>query len=212
MAKWRSGEVIPSRASAVALERDVPGTLWLFDLPLFPFLADQQIRRADVRRAIEPWRIEKLHELGPDWELPPDDDGRSRYYLADTSAFVHRGDIWGLAALVALMRQAEVDGDQQGHCAASMNAFRALPALMQTPWCAPSAHSLFELLIGLQRRMPYSFACFEASWNIIQELSHRGDYQPDPQKRRFNSARPYAMYPDPIVPMQRVPYPAPLRW
>ena len=213
MGKWLAGDVLPSHASAKALERRIPGTLWVFELPLFPLLANFPVLRQDLRRLTADWEArEEMPGMGPDWRLPPDSEGRTVCYLCDTSSLVSRGDLWGLTALTAIMRLAELEGDQPGHVAASKDAFRALPALMRLQWFGPSAHAIFQQLEALQHRMPYSKVSFQADWATLKVLSKLANYEPDPLKRMSGSTSPYELYPDPIVLLRHIPAAKISRW
>ena len=199
MLKWRAGEVLPSRASAIALEKQLPGTLWAFDLPLFPLLEDRTLARREIHQATKSWRVAKRHPVDPDWRLPPDSQGRTVYASIDTASLVARGDVWGLAGIVASARMAELAHDEIWHSLAMMDAFRALPALYRAPWSQEAIRPLFELLVDQQARMAYSRLTFTASLETIETLARTEDYEPDPQLRDAKPGRAYSMFPDPII-------------
>jgi hypothetical protein len=226
MIKWRSGKSAPSRASAVALERRIPNTLWLFDLPLFPLLENRPISRANLCRAIAPWRFEVPSEPGhdkdtalnaffrhPRWQLPPDAGGNTIYNEYSYESLAYRGDIFGLAGIVAIMRYREIRKNHVGHEVASEYSFRSLPSLLRLPWCAAHVRDIFDTLTILQHRVDYSAQCFIANWDVIAALARRRTYEPAPTRRKNSGRRDiYRMYPDPITPLNPVPYKDKMRW
>jgi hypothetical protein len=55
---------------------------------------------------------------------------------SDAQGLVATGDIWGLVAIVALVRQAELTGDALLHIELCKDMYRALPAVLKQPWIA----------------------------------------------------------------------------
>lgn len=212
MLKWRSGGVLPSQASALALEKQLPGTAWLFDLPLFPLLDSRRFTRNELTRVLAPWQRTAGHPADPEWKLPPDSSGRTVFAAIDTGALLARGDIWGLAGIVASARMAESQHNEAWHASAIADAFRALPALLMAPWSRDSTASLYALLSSLQERVTYSRLTFAASWATIERLASTDGYDPDPLRRTAARGTAYSMFPDPIVYMKSVPSRRLSRW
>lgn len=199
-AKWRAGTTLPNRSSALAMERVLPGTAWVFELPLFRLLSDEPITRSQLMTLTARYRDTGL--LGePVWKLPYGAD-LAIYY--DSKALLYRGDLWGLVALVASLRWAELDRDDYQHLESSQDAFRALPALLRVSWIATSVPMIFELLQRVRRRMPYTKEAHEVDWKRIQSLAALESFSADPAGRPTNSLGYAEPYPDPIVLMKRV--------
>lgn len=205
MLKWQAGDVLPSSASAVALEKQLPGTLWVFELPLFTMLENRTLARREILQATKNWRVTRRHPADPEWKLPPDSLGRTVHAPIDTASLVARGDIWGLAGIVASARMAELAHDEHWHSFAMMDAFRALPALYRSPWSRRAIRSLFELLLDQQARMAYSRLTFAASMEKIEMLANIEGYEPDPLQRSAERGRSYSMFPDPITRLITIP-------
>lgn len=201
-AKWRAGTAIPSRNSALSLERHLPGTLWLFDLPLFPLLADEPISKSKLKRLTDSYL--RTNFIGARaWRLPGED--KAMYTTWWPTGLVYRGDIWGLFALIGMVRLAELEGDFLGHIDASKHAFRALPAMLQIPWAKSSVPQIYDLIEAVRIRMPYSLNIFSVDWNIIEALALRADFIADWDLRpRGLDDRPI-LYPDPVIEMRAVP-------
>lgn len=118
---------------------------------------------------------------------------------------VYRGDIWGLFALIGMVRLAEFEGDFLDHIDASKHAFRALPALLRVPWVQPSVRQLYELIEAVRDRMPYSRNIFSVDWSIIESLALRADFIADWDLRPLGPDDRPITYPDPIIQMKAVP-------
>lgn len=191
--KWRAGTVLPTRASAVALERLLSGTFWIFDLPLFALLADEPIRRRTLERLTNAFFGESWTGM-PEWRLPVADlDGTRVYCRSSPRELVHRGDIWGLCALIGTVRWAELEGDFLLHIEASQDAFRALPALLREPWAAASIRPLYDLIERVRIRMPTPAPFSKRSgprskrWPPGQTLKR---IRPDGRRDRAGRSRP----------------------
>lgn len=200
-AKWRAGTTLPTRSSALAMERVLPGTAWVFDLPLFQLLSNAPLPRSRLIALTSNFR-EPGAVIDTDWVLPHA-DGVAR--CSDSKTLLYRGDLWGLFGLVGTMRWAELEGDDYGHLESSQDAFRALPAMLRTPWAAASVPMLYELLERLRRRVPYTRDAYRVNWERIEALASRPDFSADPGGRPRDPYGYAEAYPDPIVVMKRVP-------
>lgn len=200
-AKWRAGTTLPNRSSALAMERVLPGTAWVFELPLFQLLSDEPLSRSRLTALTSNFRKPGML-VGTDWVLPHADDV-ARY--SDSKTLLYRGDAWGLFGLVGNMRWAELEGDDYGHLESSQDAFRALPALLRTPWAAASVPQLGELLERVRRRVPYTANVFEVNWERVEALAKRPHFSADPAGRPREVHGYPEPYPDPVVLMKRVP-------
>ncbi|MEA9705647.1 hypothetical protein [Xanthomonas campestris] len=203
--KWRKGMAIPSTTSVRALEGKLPGTRWVFDLPLFPLLADQPLSRAALTRLTQGTIGVGL--LGPRAFQVPEGG-----YEWQSEHLVWRGDLWGLSAIVTMMRFAEVEADDHGHAQASMDAFRALPALLRTPWAAPAIKALGDALDTVRRRVPFSAQAFKVDWPAIEELAAAPDFHPDPGHRPRDAMGYAETYRDTVIQMRQVPARKQHRW
>jgi hypothetical protein len=198
--KWRAGTTLPTRSSAQAMERVLPGTAWVFDLPLFQLLANEPPTRSRLKALTANFRQPGLLDEHC-WAFPQQ-EGVALYH--DSQSLLHRGDLWGLFGLVGGVRWAELDGDEYKHFEYSQNAFRVLPALLRTPWAAACVPQFYELLECIRRRVPYTRDAYEVEWKMIEKLAAQAQFSTDPAGRP-RDARGYAeLYPDPIVLMKRV--------
>lgn len=104
-----------------------------------------------------------------------------------------------------MMRFAEVEADDHGHAQASMDAFRALPALLRTPWAAPAIKALGDALDTVRRRVPFSAQAFKVDWPAIEELAAAPDFHPDPGHRPRDAMGYAETYRDTVIQMRQVP-------
>lgn len=203
--KWRKGMAIPGHLSARALEGKLPGTRWVFDLPLFPLLADQPFSLAAMKRLTQGTigvGMIGLREL----QLP------DQAYAWYSRHLVWRGDLRGLSAIVTIMRFAEVEADDHQHLQASMDAFRALPALLRISWAASAVKALCTALDTVRCRVPFSAQAFKVDWLTIETLASAADFHPDPGCRPQDSRGYAETYPDAVVQMRQVPARKQERW
>ncbi len=67
--KWRAGTTLPTRSSAQAMERVLPGTAWVFDLALFQLLSNEPLTRSRLTALTANFRQPGLVD-GHCWRLP----------------------------------------------------------------------------------------------------------------------------------------------
>ncbi|AGH78716.1 hypothetical protein QT792_20265 [Xanthomonas citri pv. citri] len=198
--KWRAGTNLPNRSSAQAMERVLSGTAWVFDLALFQLLSNEPLTRSRLTALTANFRQPGFLD-GHCWRLPHQDGVAISH---DSQTLLHRGDLWGLFGLVGDVRWAELEGDDYKHLECSQDAFRALPALLRTPWAAACVPQLYELLERVRRRVPYTRDAYEVEWKTIEELAARAQFSAEPADRSSDANGYAELYPDPIVLMKRV--------
>ena len=204
VAKWKSGATFPSRNSALALERILPGTLWLFDLPLFPLLADAPISRRTLESLTGGISWENIIGI-PGWRLPLDEvNQRMNYTWYDSRELVERGDIWGLCALIASLRRAELIGDHYQHFQIGKDAFRALPELLRLPWAADSIESIYKQMERIRRRVQFNYRLFGVNWEAIKTLANTPGFYANPLLRPKDHDGNPLVFQDPIVALRVV--------
>lgn len=194
--KWRAGVIQPTRFSAQRLERFLPGTLAIYDSPLFLVLEDRPFTVQELRKLFAPYREARDQLIV--WKFPNDDELRERRHWVptlhekDTSSLVRRGDIWGFIATVWVARMSEARGELDHHFMACMDVYRAAPAALKEPWLASHADQLFELLETLRSRVPSTLIMFDVDVDIIKRQASDPNHEPirefrprDPVTRQF---------------------------
>lgn len=208
--KWRQGKALPTRLSAQRIERLLPGTLAVFDSPLFPLLEDRPFTVQELQKLFAPYREARVPLVI--WRFPNDDELRERRHWVptlverDTSSLVRRGDVWGFIAALWVARMSEAQGESNDHYMAFMDIYRAAPAALKEPWLASHADQLINLLETLRFREPATFPMFDVDLDIIKrqaaDPSHEPirEYRPrDPLTHRFVEIE------DPVLPAHWIP-------
>lgn len=111
----------------------------------------------------------------------------------DSGGLAKLGDIWGLTAIVALVRQAEIAGDVLLHIELSKDMYRALPGILKLPWIAPSTELLQDCINQIRARVPLTEVMFDVDWSIIAR--HTAD------PKRTSSTRMMISRPGRLVPV-----------
>lgn len=210
--KWRKGIVEPSRYSAEKLEERLPGTLAVFDSPLWVLLENRRFGQSEVERIMSACRPQKASGLPFFWLFPGDEVRWKQWrclptlIMRDTGGLAHRGDMWGFLALLWTVRYAEADGDQELHHLASEDMYRAMPMAIREPWLAEHATVLFELTEAIRARSLYSYCLFDVDFDVIKRQAIDPTYEPvrelrprDPLTGRFQKVE------DPVLPAQIIP-------
>lgn len=210
--KWRKGTAAPRRYSAEKLNERLPGTLAVFESPLWVLLENQPFSKSEIGKVMSDYRPGETSGLPFFWLFPTDEARWKRgrcaptLTMSDTGGLVHRGDMWGFIALLWTMRYAEADGDQQLHHRASQDMYRAMPMAIREPWLADHAAALIELTESIRARSLYSFYLFDVDFEVIKRQAADPTYEPvrelrrrDPVTGRFQGVE------DPVLPAQIIP-------
>ena len=201
--KWKSGTTLPSRASAISLEKLLPGTQVMFDLPLYELLADAPISLSNVDKVIALHR--KKVDFGHQWSFPGARSSRISMLPDDSAALVARGDIWGLTAIVALVRRAEAAGETLSHIELCKDMYRALPAVLKHPWAAPSTELLRDCINRVRARMYLSVVMFDVDWSVINDHASNPAYEPDRERRPIDpETHRFIEFEDPVLEAQLI--------
>lgn len=208
--KWRTEKCLPTLLSAQQLERHLPGTLPVFQSPLFTLLENRPFTAKELRKLLAPYR-EPRGSLNV-WRFPDDEDLRARRHWVptlhekDTSSLVNRGDIWGFIASLWSTRMSEAEREPDYHLVASMDVYRAAPAALKEPWLAPHADKLVSLLEIIRFRVLSTYILFDIDLNIIKRQAADPKHEPlrecrprDPITHRFIDVE------DPILPAATYP-------
>jgi hypothetical protein len=201
--RWLTGKAHPERVSAIKLERVLPGTLEVFDWPLFPLLD-----RAELSEA----KIASLMARFVKWAYPPGltcfefPNASPIVWTGDSTLAVARGGIWGLTLAIWAARQAEVRFDEHAHLEHCHNMYRALPKVLQNPWVTRARPLLKECLEDVRSGFLYSKMMFDVDWDVINRQVADPTFEPcrerrprDPRTLRFVDIE------DPILPAIVIP-------
>jgi hypothetical protein len=209
VAKWLLGSVSPTRHSALAIERKYPGSLWVFDLPLWPLLKDAPISSLTVQRLKRPY----LDNSGilPMWKFPVDDDDiwRRRVppaFAFDTGGLVARNDLWGLVGVVMQVRLYEATGATERYLDACQDMVRALPGALRLPWIRPFADQMIDCVDRIRFRDFYATLFFDIDREIILRQADDCAYEPCRELRtRDPDTGSFIEIEDPVLPATFIP-------
>ncbi len=181
--KWLSGETVPSRQKILQVDRSIPGTLSLYEHPIFDLLANLPIPLGEIEDCLAPFA----------WDAPFDEKGwrfHTHYQTEkpaqvfvrnDTAALRDSHDINGIAILLGLVREAEAVGRTINHMTYMAEVYRSLPALLSIPWFRPHRDLVCWCMQRVHARDPLSFHMLSVNWDSIRRLE-----QPDVQSRMLD--------------------------
>jgi hypothetical protein len=117
------------------------------------------------------------------WHFPhPDSDQFYPATMYDTDALCIRGDLWGLFAILATAKQAEIEKDVSCHSEIFRSAYWALPSVLKTGWINEHRELLITCLEDMRSRVPFSAAIFDVDWEVIDAHQKNPNYCPNPDR------------------------------
>lgn len=191
--KWENGDVAPSKHTVAAVERSLPGSRWIYDLPLWELLRNEPISKQRLRGITASLTTTLGLQL---WWFPGDDArfAQRKVPIAiypDTDRLVARNDIWGLVGCVLRTRLCEQDRAEGEHLNESMNMFRAMPGALKLPGFRPYAEELLSSLMALRSRVLLTALLYDVDLDVILRQADDPLHQPwrelrgrDPQTHR----------------------------
>jgi len=192
--KWENGDVAPSKLTVAAVEESLPGSRWVYDLPLWELLRNEPISRQRLRAIAAGLTARRGLQV---WWFPGDDARfvQRKVPIAiypDTDRLVARNDVWGLVGCVLRTRLCEQDRAEGEHLNESTNMFRALPGALKLPGFRPYAEELLSSLLALRSRVFLTALLYDVDLEVILHQADDPSHQPwremrkrDPQTHRF---------------------------
>lgn len=168
--KWRSGTVNPYRVSAEKLDSHAPGSLALFDLPMWNLLDQGSKTERDILL---------LERKAKDSGLLPDAIGgtvgmdnayRGMYprELYGSASLVMEGTISAFNQLVVMVRRAEASSDDKSHATHIENLYLLFPTIAKIPYFRPSTIGIAQAITDLHHRVEWSRVKFAVDWEVIK--------------------------------------------
>ncbi len=188
--KWRKGSAEPTRYSVAKIDERLPGTLAVFESPLWLLLENHPFSKFEINGVMCEYRPDEASGLPFSWLFPGDEERWKQRRCAptlsinDTDGLVRRGDIWGFVALLWTVRYAEADGDQLLHHMAAENMYRAMPMAIREPWLSGYVDELIDLTETIRARYLYSFYLFDVDFDVIKRQASDPTYEPVRELRR----------------------------
>ena len=183
--RWRKGKTAPKWSSLEKLEKlkkPVPSIRELYELPLWPLLANYPRSARQCKRTIAlylrserpnaPYQYPELFGLGERW-YPYEPARRD-----DSDTMVVRADIYAFTTLVALVREAEAEYRDEVHCYHLANLYRMLPSLRASAFLYPVIPQFAAMIKLLHRRVPYTRKAIGVDWRVLEHQIKSDDYSP----------------------------------
>jgi hypothetical protein len=211
--KWLSGETVLYPNSAARLDKRLPGTLEVFNSPLFKLLADRPLSDRKVNGLLKPYQATKkdgapiIHWKFPNWDQRLEDRTLIPVLMQEDTHTLFTGNDWySFVAILGVVRLADAIGDSDLHGKASRDMFRALPAVLKLPWFRQHAESLIPQLEKVRNRMLFSVFMFDVDWDVIWRQVDDPNHQPNRLRRpRDPVSGRFVDIEDPIMEAQIIP-------
>ena len=167
--RWRNEEVNPYRVSAQKLDKRVPGSLALFDLPMWGLLGPGPKTKREIQR---------LEEIAESSGPLPDEIGatvgRDNAYrgcypemLYGSASLVMEGSLRSFNELILRVRRAEAHFNDRDHADNIASLYMLFPTIAKLPYFAPSTVGLAQAISDLHHRVEWSRASVGVDWNVI---------------------------------------------
>ncbi len=181
MYKWRRRDSLPSARKVRRMEKALPGTSFVYFLPLRELFEPSHLTVDQVSALQRPYLKTCCGESY--WTFPNDDQLRAldRYEYEptyeDPGALMRRGDLCGLVAIISMVREAEALADTVAHRERCAWMYRALPAVAREPWVRPYLPLLTAGLDHLSARLASTADYFDVDWGVIQRQIDADSYE-----------------------------------
>jgi hypothetical protein len=178
--RWQKRKDTPTDDSLYDFRGVAPIALDFFDCAPFGLLADSPLSLEEIDELISVYRhdSDELPYRFP-VDLPVTDiwcwDEPCR--RDDSASLAKRGDIYGLFAILALVREAEAKNDFQNHIFHLRNLCQSLPLLGRFEWARRDYSLLFDSVLCLRNRVDNTKSRLGIYWYRIT------DYFLDPTDR-----------------------------
>ena len=190
--KWRAGEVNPSRVSAQKIEEHAPGSLALFDLPMWGLLGTGPKTEREIERLLK-----KAEDSGPlpdqiDATIGMDNAYRGAYpeALYGPLSLVMDRSLASFNRLIVLTREAEAGFDDRRHAQLIESLYLLFPTIAKFPYFAPSTIGLAQAISDLHGRVEWSRASFGVDWNVLHAAIDSPDDESEREKLLLSWIRP----------------------
>lgn len=172
--KWLGMKTMPSRQKIANIDRNFPGTLPLYDHPLFTLLDARAITIGEISALLARYKSAKRET---DWDYPDDSENwaASKYVNVigrdNTNVLRHWRGIEGFTVILGLVREAEAYGDSAKHIMRVTDLYRCLPTVLAIPWFKKYSEMVCYCVQEIHRRDFISSAIVKVDWHQIHELS-----------------------------------------
>lgn len=170
---WEAGKTAMSPGLAKRIDRRARGTELIFTATTV-LLKEQRLSAPKARESVR--SLWEQTTLGRQWELPSTDacdsssGGWLKYAWDDSAALASRGDIYGLLAILTLVRESAVTDDRK--CWRYMrDLYVILPAVCRVSWVRQDSDLLMQCIEDMRNAFPWycRLPLFGVDWNAFRE-------------------------------------------
>lgn len=175
--RWRNEEVCPYRVSAQKLDKRVPGSLALFDLPMWGLLGlgpktEREIQRLEgLAKSSGPLPDEIGATVGMDNAYR----GCYPEVLYGPASLVMEGSLCSFNELILRARRAEAQFNDREHADYIESLYMLFPTIAKISYFAPNAVGLAQAISDLHHRVEWSRASIGVDWNVIRSAIEATD-------------------------------------
>ena len=215
--KWANGKAAPNDETRRRIDKKLPGSCAVYDLPLFSLLDPRPLSKNQVSKLLAIYKAPDS-DLFP-WKFPNDDEMETQNRCArtmirdDSTALLSRGDIYGFTVIIGLVREAEAKGDMNALLVHLTNAYRAFPAVARIPWYRNHANLLRKCVDTIRYRNYVVGMTFDVDWTVISKQINAAEHEMlrercprDPKTRRFILPEDPIVYREPALDMEAMPF------
>lgn len=170
--QWLKGKHAAKPSRAARLAKILPGSDFVYNLPLFDLLRNKPVRKSQFDQWVS--HYQNPDDRIPLWRFPqPEQSQPSRFpvppcLLFDSNALFERGDVYGLIGILYLVRKAEVENDAEAHLDYLKDAYRALPGACRHRAFRRHWREFYNCLLAIHARVPTSLLLLRPEPNVIE--------------------------------------------
>lgn len=178
--KWIKGTHYATNKMVERVEEQIPGSSYIFNLPLFTFLENIPISMKLLEQSISQYTSIECDIF---WKFPKNSfDTRSStqnpviFFQDDSEQLAQRSDIYGFIALSYLIRRAETLGDSFRHYLYTKDAFRSFPSFARHPHFIENWKEILQLFNLILHRELTTPMLVQPNMLIIEEQIHAKEH------------------------------------
>jgi hypothetical protein len=171
--KWLRGANCVTESKVRQIDRVLPGSKEVFNLPLFDLLQNRPIKKSELIRLVSPYSDNNDDLIF--WRLPEiykgEDDGISiPIILPDNLDMLYqRGGIFSFIAILYIVRRSESEGDAYLHLEAVKHAYKSFPSLARHQDFIGHWQDILKAFQLIHLRVPTSALLVQPDIDIIKK-------------------------------------------
>lgn len=171
--KWLKGEHTVKKNRVMRIAKTFEGSDSAYLLPMFELLKDKPYSK----RTLDKLMAEYLADFGglKCWKFPEAADNKnfalqpSTIPISNTQGLIERGDVYGFAGILYLLRRAEAEKNTLLHLNYIQDAYQAFPGMCRTTPIRKRWEEALECLMIIHARVPTSLLLVRPNVDVIQK-------------------------------------------